>query len=80
MMSVLLEHRKDHHARMNELDEDWNPLDLIFPKKDGSPIPLRRAQKYFKRAIADASLPVIRFHDLRHTARILKVYKNRIFR
>jgi len=68
MLKVLHDHRKDQFARMNGSSEDWKEHDLIFSKKDGSPIPPRRTQKYFKRAIVDAGLPVIRFHDLRHTA------------
>jgi len=68
MLNVLLDHRKFQNELMNKSGEKWQDNNLIFSKDDGSPIPPRRAQKYFKRAIGDAGLPVIRFHDLRHTA------------
>jgi integrase len=45
-----------------------NEFDLIFPNKQGKPINHRNmVQRYFQPALKAAGLPVIRFHDLRHT-------------
>ena len=45
-----------------------NPLDLVFPNEEGNPIDHHNlVYRYFKPALKTASLPRLRFHDLRHT-------------
>ncbi|HLN65342.1 MAG TPA: tyrosine-type recombinase/integrase, partial [Symbiobacteriaceae bacterium] len=47
----------------------WEPHDLIFPAPEsGRPLRPDRVNRNLKRILADADLPVIRFHDLRHSA------------
>ncbi|HEX9069293.1 MAG TPA: site-specific integrase [Ktedonobacterales bacterium] len=51
---------------------EWTDLDLVFPDIQGQPINgknLLRAQ--FRPHLVKAGLPLIRFHDLRHTAATL---------
>ena len=42
--------------------------DLVFTEADGTPLNGIYVTKRFQHALDDASIPVIRFHDLRHTA------------
>ena len=49
-------------------DPDWETKKLVFAENNGKPIEPRKIQKAFKRILAAAGLPTIRFHDLRHTA------------
>ncbi len=42
--------------------------DLVFAREDGSPTPPEEVSRRFKELTKEAGLPVIRFHDLRHTA------------
>jgi integrase len=58
---------------MNKLRE-WrlasppSALDLIFPNVSGQPMDCRNmVNRYFEPALEKAELPIIRFHDLRHT-------------
>jgi integrase len=49
---------------------DWKDKsgDLIFTTKIGTPIEPRNLYRDFRGILADAKLPMIRFHDLRHSA------------
>ena len=44
---------------------------LVFPNRDGGVQSLEPITRRFNRAVRDAELPAIRFHDLRHTAATL---------
>jgi integrase len=46
----------------------WNGHGLVFCDAIGEPLSPTNETKRFQRAVATAGLPVIRFHDLRHTA------------
>jgi integrase len=46
---------------------DYRDQDLVFAEPDGSPIHPERFAKRFRVRVAQAGVPVIRFHDLRHT-------------
>jgi integrase len=48
--------------------ERWSENDLVFPSVVGTPQSRWNLEKEFKKYIAAAGIPVIRFHDLRHTA------------
>jgi integrase len=48
--------------------ENWTEHGLIFTSKVGTPIHYRNLLRDFKLLLKNAGLPVIRFHDLRHTA------------
>ena len=46
----------------------WKDLNLIFPSLIGTPGDPSNLRKEFRKILNKASLPEIRFHDLRHTA------------
>ena len=45
----------------------WQDTGLVFTKEDGTRIQPESFTKVFRRIAADAGLPTIRFHDVRHT-------------
>ena len=49
----------------------WHENDLIFPSTIGTPLDLHNLLKSFKELLQKGGLPIIRFHDLRHTAATL---------
>lgn len=67
-LEILRQHRLDQDAGHQSVEEGWNELALIFPDEDGTPMERRKLVSSFKDLIKEASLPEIRFHDLRHTA------------
>ncbi|HNZ02150.1 MAG TPA: tyrosine-type recombinase/integrase [Anaerolineaceae bacterium] len=48
--------------------ETWNDYDLVFPCSNGKPRNGYNVSKEFRELCTRAGLPVIRFHDIRHTA------------
>jgi integrase len=46
----------------------WKDGDLIFPSSIGTPMGPRNLLRHFKITLEKAGLPMIRFHDLRHTS------------
>lgn len=73
--AVCVDALRSHRARQNEqrlaLGTAWNDLDLVFERGDGTILHPNIVSRRFKRIAADIGLPVIRFHDLRHTAATL---------
>jgi integrase len=45
----------------------WNPMGLVFPSRNGTPLDGGNVTRSFQKLLGDAGLPRIRFHDLRHT-------------
>jgi integrase len=66
-------HRIEQNKERLALGAVWDTsLDLVFPNAIGGVmIPDNLAKRSFKRYLAKAGLPPIRFHDLRHTAATL---------
>ena len=56
--------------------ERWQDHDLVFPSTIGTPMDRDRLRRRYKRLLKMAGLPVIRFHDLRHTAATLMLNNN----
>lgn len=46
----------------------WHETDFVFPSAVGTAMDATNLLKVFRRLLRNAKLPVIRFHDLRHTA------------
>lgn len=66
--SRLKEHRKAQFQRRLCRDPNGRDIDLVFTQESGAPYCPRQVQKAFKRILTLAGLPIMRFHDLRHTA------------
>jgi len=52
---------------------NWNDPPLVFTSAVGTPIDSPNLLKRFRRILADAYLPAIRFHDLRHACASLMI-------
>jgi integrase len=63
---------QEHHQRQEQqkllAGDRWQENDLIFPTIIGTPKDPHNLLKSFKRLLVKACLPVMRFHDLRHTS------------
>jgi len=62
---------KEHHRKFAHQDQTGE--NLVFTNGIGTIIYFKRFYKDFKRVLANADLPDIRFHDLRHTAATLMI-------
>jgi integrase len=62
---------KQQRARQNEIHLKMGPAyrdhDFVFASADGSPLDPQAVRRHFGNLLVHASLPRIRFHDLRHT-------------
>lgn len=58
-ISEIMDHRKD--------DPGFDPLDIVFFGKAGTPLPYSRVFRQFKKAAKLFGRPDLRLHDLRHT-------------
>jgi integrase len=66
-VAALRAHRKRQLADRLVVGPDYTDHDLVFAEPDGQPIHPERFAKRFRVRVAQAGVPVIRFHDLRHT-------------
>jgi len=65
-----------HQHRARQLEErllagpEWQGAewDLVFCRKDGLPLDPTGLTRRFQKLLADAGMPRMRFHDLRHSA------------
>ena len=71
---------KSHLARQDDRRATagcrWVEHDLVFAGLTGGPLEPSKITLEFKRTLAAAGLPAIRFHDLRHTAATLLLSQN----
>jgi integrase len=67
-IAVLRSHYEGQHNERKSTGDNWHEYGLIFPNSLGGPIHPRNLLRDFKKLLRDVGLPVIRFHDLRHTA------------
>lgn len=67
-VSVLRTQSKRQKEQRLAMGSGWqNERDLVFTEADGRPLDPESVAKVFARRVARSGLPVIRFHDLRHT-------------
>jgi len=60
-------HRRRQLQERKVAGESYQDLGLVFCRQDGRPLDPDVVRQTFQRLAARAGLPVIRFHDLRHT-------------
>ncbi len=70
-MDALREHRQRQVAERLAAGARWDDHDLVFCRRDGKPALAGVVRKAHNRILADAGLPPVRLHDLRHTAATL---------
>ncbi|MBE3597771.1 MAG: site-specific integrase, partial [Limnochordaceae bacterium] len=56
--------------------QDYRDFGLVFCKENGEPYDQRYITHMFAKALKDAKLPHVRFHDLRHTVATLLLKRN----
>lgn len=68
-VTALHDHRRRQLEHRIARANNWHDLDLVFPRSDGHYAAQAVRRAAFYRAIRDCpDVPMIRFHDLRHTA------------
>jgi integrase len=71
-VDALRPRRGRQHEEMMKVRDVWDNGDLLFPNEIGKPIERQNLiRRSFKKLLAKAELPDVRFHDLRHTAATL---------
>ncbi len=68
---VLQEHRRAQAEGRLELGSAYADNGLVFASPTGHPLDDSNLRRAFGRIVADAGLPRLRFHDMRHTAATL---------
>jgi integrase len=81
LSALAVEALKRHKARQASdrlrVGALWDDLDLVFPNEIGRPMnPSNLVRRHYRPLLERASLPVLRFHDLRHTAATLLLEAN----
>ena len=77
LVALLKAHKTTQARRRLEIGKLWqNTLDLVFTNDGGAPHERNYVTKRFKDALAATGLPVVRFHDLRHSAATLMLERN----
>lgn len=71
ILAILDGHRARQQVTFEVLGVDWTDDELIFTRADGEPYDPGFVFRTFQSSAKRAGVPVIRFHDLRHTAATL---------
>jgi integrase len=74
-VSALRSHKDRQAFLQREAGEFWQEQDLVFCDDLGGPLAPSHQTATFKEAAAANGLPVIRFHDMRHTAATILLAK-----
>ncbi len=67
LINILKEYKIKQQTIKNRLGNNYNDLDLVCSQIDGNPIHPTRLNHKFRDLLKQNNLPLIRFHDLRHT-------------
>ena len=70
-VSALRVHKRAQAIERMRAGSLWKDADLVFGREDGSPLDPDVVSSLFDRLGRQASLPRIRFHDIRHTSATL---------
>lgn len=71
VIEMLKLHRKEQLEARLKAGEKWEDRDLVFTDLHGGYFNPRYLDKLFHKVLAEAGLPSMRFHDLRHSAATL---------
>ncbi|GHO88054.1 tyrosine-type recombinase/integrase [Dictyobacter formicarum] len=71
VIDVLKQHRAALLEQRLQAGTQWEEKGLVFPNATGNYTNPSTLHKHFKKLLKDASLPDMRFHDLRHSAATL---------
>lgn len=66
-VATLKAHRSHQLEQRLAWGPAWRESEFVFTREDGSLIHPQSVSDAFERAVKQVSLPLIRFHDLRHT-------------
>jgi integrase len=66
-VELLAQHRRRQWLEKETWGHEYQDLDLVFCKEDGSPLHPHTFSQAFERIVQKSELPKIRLHDLRHT-------------
>jgi len=67
-LQILREHHARQQVAVSLAGDRWIDENLIFCSSIGTPLDQSNITKEFKAILGQSGLPIIRFHDLRHTA------------
>ncbi len=65
--AMLRRHREGQAVERLAWGPAWNDAGLVFTRENGLPLRPEYATRHFQALVAEAALPGIRLHDLRHT-------------
>jgi len=68
LVAILQAHRQRQQREQAAHGERWQGADLVFVSEDGTPLAARSLVSQFHRLLAQAGLPAVPFHSLRHSA------------
>lgn len=68
-----LQRQRRRQRRQQLAARDYDDLDLVFARPDGQPLRPQYVLDHLRRLTADAGLPAIRVHDLRHIAATIMI-------
>jgi integrase len=71
VVTALKAHRRTQLEERLAAGSDWADHRLVFTSPVGTPLDHRNATREFPSMLKSAGLPIVRFHDLRHTAATL---------
>jgi integrase len=71
VLALLRRYKAEQNGFRLEAGDKWKPGDLVFTAHDGAPIDPKTVRLALGRLAKLAKVPVIRIHDLRHTAATL---------
>lgn len=66
LVALLKEHRKEQKADQLRAGERWCPLGYVFANVIGGPLMANNLNRYWQAAIAEAGVPYLKPHSLRH--------------